>query len=162
MENTPQPAEHLEHLEALQSSGTDEQELPLPQEPTLPAVPESSNDAVPEDLDLDTVAEADIYAVGCPQVVTETLTIGDVRSDPMVECYALALPFEELQAEVEHELADMEFVFNGEDDAEDEVQDYPDEDVVDEATDGEDRGKQRRIATPNSLLHITDDVDRPR
>ena len=92
---------HVGELEAVQSPGSDEQDLPLPQEPTLPAVPESSNDAVPEYLDLDTVAEADIYTVGCTQPVTEQLASGDVHNQPMIECFALALPFEELAAEVE-------------------------------------------------------------
>lgn len=129
----------------------------------MPAVPESSNDAVPDDLDLDTVAEADIYAVGYPYAVTETLTIGDVRSQPMIECYALALPFEELQAEVESELADIEFVFDDEGDREEEEREDSDEDSMDDASDGDDNVEEwRRIATPSVLLHITDDSERPR
>ena len=152
---------HVGELEAVQSPGSDEQDLPLPQEPTLPAVPESSNDAVPEYLDLDTVAEADIYTVGCTQPVTEQLASGDVHNQPMIECFALALPFEELAAEVENELASIEFVFDDEDIGEEDTEDSDEPQV--EALDSKDVIQQPlHTLTPNALLHVEDGVDRPR
>ncbi|KAJ3539525.1 hypothetical protein NM688_g6349 [Phlebia brevispora] len=87
----------------------EEQDLPLPQEPTLPAIPEVSSGSDPDFLDLDTPAEGDVYAVGQPDVVDDAAAAGEPSlEEALVESFALAVPFESTAAEPEEKPASAE------------------------------------------------------
>lgn len=90
-----------------------EHDLPLPSEPTLPAIPEDSSGADPEYLELDTHG-ADVYTVGQPDAISDA-AVHDMSTTEqvMVESFAMALPLEStLAADVQAGEATVDLVFS--------------------------------------------------
>ena len=71
---------------------------PLPLEPTLPAIPEAASGADPEYLDLDLPAEADVYAVGQPDLVSPVADLAEevipTQEEAFAEARVLAVPMD--------------------------------------------------------------------